>query len=99
MFESAYHNIGEQAEMDSATKMRSNGGKARAKLDKAVLSEIGRKGGKARAAAMSAKDRTKAARRAVAVRWARVRAAAAAAALKLAKRKRGRAGGPAAHVQ
>lgn len=78
--------------MDSATRMRSNGGKARAKLAKEVLSAIGRKGGEARAAAMSAKDRQIAARRAVTVRWDRVRAASTALALKLEKRKRGRAG-------
>jgi general stress protein YciG len=59
--------------MDTATRMRSNGGKARAKLDKAVLSAIGRKGGKARAAAMSPDERRESARKAVNVRWKRVR--------------------------
>lgn len=78
--------------MDSATRMRSNGGKARAKLDKALLSDIGRKGGKARAANMNAKQRSKAARRAVTIRWDRVRTARVATALKSEKRKRGRAG-------
>jgi hypothetical protein len=78
--------------MDSATRMRSNGGKARAKLSKDVLSAIGRKGGEARAAAMSPKDRRDAARWAVIVRWDRVRAARTALASKLEKRKRGRAG-------
>lgn len=61
--------------MDSATRMRSNGGKARAKLSPDILSAIGRKGGEARAAAMSAEARSAAARRAVNARWKRVRAA------------------------
>ena len=78
--------------MDSATRMRSNGGKARAKLSKDVLSAIGRKGGEARAAAMSPKARREAARRAVTVRWDRVRAVTAALALKQEKRKRRRVG-------
>ena len=80
--------------MDSATRMRSNGGKARGKLAKEILSAIGRKGGEARAKAMSDTQRSKAARRAVKIRWARVRAAREASALKLAKRKRGRVGVP-----
>jgi hypothetical protein len=55
--------------------MRSMSGKARAgKLDKPELSAIKRVGGKA-AAAMNAKQRSKAARRAVNIRWDRVRAA------------------------
>jgi hypothetical protein len=56
------------------------------------VTERGRNGGKARAANMDAKQRSIAARRAVTVRWDRVRAARAAAVLKLEKRKRGRAG-------
>ena len=83
--------------MDTATKMRSNGGKARAKLDKAVLSAIGRKGGKARAKNMKPADRSTAARKAVSVRWDRVRAERETAVLKLAKPKRRRAGS-AGHV-
>lgn len=84
--------------MDSATRMRSNGGKARAKLSPEILSAIGRKGGQARAAVMSASARSKAARRAVKIRWARVRATRKAAASKLAQRKRGRAVGAANSV-
>jgi hypothetical protein len=73
--------------------MRSNGGKARAKLAPEILSAIGRKGGEARAKAMSDSARSKAARRAVTVRWDRVRAAREAAlALKRAKKARGRVG-------
>jgi len=84
--------------MDSATQMRSNGGNARAKLSPEILSEIGRKGGKARAASMSGPALSEAARLAVTARWDRVRAERAALALKSGKRKRGRAGVP-AHVQ
>jgi hypothetical protein len=58
---------------------------------------LGRKGGKARAVKLGADRCSEIARQAVTTRWNRVRAAATA--LKLAKRKRGRAGGPAAHVQ
>jgi len=83
----------EREQMDSATRMRSNGGKARkVSLTKTERSAIASKGGKARAAGMSDAARSKAARRAVKIRWARVRAACTAAALKQAKRKRGRAG-------
>lgn len=59
--------------MDSATKMRSKGGKARAKLAKDVLVAIARKGGEARAVALNADQRSAAARKAVNARWDRYR--------------------------
>jgi hypothetical protein len=72
--------------MDTATQMRSKGGKARAEqLDKDALAEIGRKGGKARAASLGPKACSEAARRAVKVRWKKHRAKLAA--LKSRKRK------------
>jgi hypothetical protein len=54
---------------------------------------LGRKGGKARALALSDERRSEIARAAVVARWKRVAAAREAAALKLAKRKSRRAGG------
>lgn len=69
--------------------MRSNGGKARALLPKDVLSEIARKGGKARSANLTPEQKSDAARRAVNARWEKSRKAKLAA-LKTAKVRRGR---------
>lgn len=66
--------------MDSATRMRKNGGKARAsKLSGDQRSEIARQGGTARAAALTEDQRREAATAAVTARWA--------------KKKKGKAGG------
>ena len=63
--------------MNALTRMRSNGGKARARnLTPDQLSEIGRKGGKASRGKLTPDERSAAARKAVNARWARVRAAA-----------------------
>ena|ERR1700686_586136 len=70
----AYHTIREQL-MDAATKMRSKGGKARGLLSRELLSDIGRKGGLARKASLTAEQRSEAARVAVNARWVQVRAA------------------------
>jgi len=53
---------------------------------------LGRKGGKARKAALTPQRRSEIARQAVTAHWDRVRAARVALALKSEKRKRGRAG-------
>jgi len=56
--------------MDAATRMRSNGGKARAaKRSKEEIAQWGRNGGTARAAKLTPAQRKAAARKAAAARW------------------------------
>jgi hypothetical protein len=62
---------------DSAFRMRSKGGKRRALIDPARLSEIGRAGGLARSAKLSNEERSASARQAVTKRWDEVRRLAA----------------------